>query len=165
MNEWDHRWKVAQGVVPAQIVVGRPSLPDRNAVPELCQTVYSFEGKVVMVSRFFLFVCICLCTCSTRSTLHSSKTGPLPPGITYSGGDGESFQNAIKISGTKNQNDGILAEYHYISKKYGERGTGWFLVGQTVIREENKIVDVIEIDLGNSKGRRIYYFDVTGFLY
>lgn len=111
-----------------------------------------------MLLRVIAVLCILMFGCTQQQSIKNSS------GITYSGGSGESFQNAIVITGTKNKSAGIAAEYKYISDKFGSRGSGWLLVGQTVIREKNKIVDVIEIQVSDSTDRRIFYFDVSDFL-
>lgn len=101
--------------------------------------------------------------CGSSLSIRSSGRDSVA-GITYTGGNGESFHNAIIISGAKSKSEGAAAEYNYISEKYGTRGEGWLLVGQTVIRERNKIVDVIEIQVDSEMNRRIFYFDVSEFL-
>lgn len=115
-----------------------------------------------MVIRVIAVVCIFLSLCTQPQTVKSSRNDL--SGITYSGGNGESFHNAIIISGAKSKSAGISAEYKYITDKYGPRGSRWLLVGQTVIREKNKIVDVVEIQLIDSAEHRIFYFDVSDFL-
>ena len=115
-----------------------------------------------MFVRLILLLFTLLIGCTPNSAVKSVSREP-GKGITYSGGDGGSFQEAVTITGALNQGDGVAAEYHFISEKYGQRGTGWLLVGQTVIREKNKIVDVIEIQLGETADRRIFYFDVSDF--
>ena len=102
--------------------------------------------------------------CSGRNSVKMSAKPEHIPGISYSGGSGDSFHEAVIINGARDKSAGIAAEYQFISEKHGARGTGWFLVGQTVIREKNKIVDVIEIHLGDTNDRRIFYFDVSDFL-
>ncbi|MBN1577029.1 MAG: hypothetical protein JW913_10780 [Chitinispirillaceae bacterium] len=116
-----------------------------------------------MLFRVVAVLCILIFGCG--SSLSARRAGrQSSSGITYTGGSGESFHDAIIISGAKSKSAGISAEYIYITQKYGMRGKGWLLVGQTVIRERNKIVDVIEIQLDGAMNRRIYYFDVSEFL-
>jgi hypothetical protein len=102
--------------------------------------------------------------CISRNSVKLPENAAIPARITFSGGSGESFHDAVIILGARDKTEGVAAEYKYISDKYGRRGVEWLLVGQTVIREKNKIVDVIEIELNNSSERRIYYFDVGDFL-
>lgn len=111
-----------------------------------------------MAIRVIAVLCIFFMGCTQPEPVKNSS------GITYSGGNGESFQNAIVITGAHNKSAGVSAEYKYITDKYGPRGSGWLLVGQTVIREKNKIVDVLEIQLGDSTDRLIFYFEVSDFL-
>lgn len=103
--------------------------------------------------------------CISRNAINMSSKQESIPGISYTGGNGDTFHDAVIINGARDKSAGVAAEYRYISNKHGERGSGWYLVGQTVIREKNKIVDVIEIQLGeDSSNRRIFYFDVGDFL-
>ena len=48
-------------------------------------------------------------------------------------------------------------------KNMVKKNEGWSIVGQTIIKENKKVFDVIEIRLGTDSDRRIYYFDVTSF--
>ena len=117
-----------------------------------------------MAVRIVIVVCILLLGCTPRQYVKKVKKRQVVSEVVLSGGSGESFQEAVIITGTKNQSESVDAEYQFISKIHGQRGIGWHLVGQTVIREKNKIADVIEIQLRDSSDRRIYYFDVTDFL-
>lgn len=83
--------------------------------------------------------------------------------ISFSGGNGESYDSAIVIYGVEKPSEGIEAEYRYLSKLHGSKDKNWRVVGQTMYREEKSIFDVIEIALIPSSEKRIYYFDVTRF--
>ena len=112
-----------------------------------------------------LMACIVSFSCIQRGFVGKSKEREIVSSITYSGGTGESPAEAIVINGARNQGDGVAAEYQFIARKHGPRSTGWHLVGQTAVREKNKIIDVVEIELmGGGEGRRIYYFDASKFL-
>lgn len=117
-----------------------------------------------MLLRLLLLSLLLLASCVSRNTVKLTKSPANPPGISYSGGSGESFHDAVEINGARDKSSGVSAEYNFISEKHGIRGTDWYLVGQTVIREKNKIVDVVEIQVQNTSDRRIFYFDVSGFL-
>lgn len=116
-----------------------------------------------MIARLIVVAFLVLSGCSSSRSLSTGKDGHIP-GISFSGGSGESFHDAIVINGARNKTDGVAAEYKYITDIHGQRGSGWSLVGQTVVREKNKIVDVVEIQLKSAMDRRIYYFDVSDFL-
>lgn len=117
-----------------------------------------------MILRMLVVICCILASCISRNSVNIPKTSPLTHGISFSGGNGDSFHEAVKINGARDKSTGVASEYRYISDKHGVRGTDWFLVGQTVIREKSKIVDVIEIQLKEASDRRIFYFDVTDFM-
>ncbi|MBN1758084.1 MAG: hypothetical protein JW863_07200 [Chitinispirillaceae bacterium] len=119
-----------------------------------------------MAVRFLLVLCmVFFSSCIQRNFVGKSKEHEMLSSITYSGGSGESVSEAVVINGAKNQHDGVAAEYHFIAQKHGQRGSAWYLIGQTVVREKNKIIDVVEIKLGSSSGQRIYYFDASDFLW
>jgi len=119
-----------------------------------------FFRLLVIVSLFVIST-----GCISRNSVNMSGKTAQAEGISYTGGNGDTFHDAVIINGAQDKSAGVAAEYSYISEKHGVRGTGWLLVGQTVIREKNKIVDVIEIQLGdNSSDRRIFYFDVSDFI-
>ena len=117
-----------------------------------------------MALRTLVVMCILLVSCTPR-LYRTPRNVTVSPSVGFSGGSGESFHDAVIINGAKSQGEGVAAEYQFISKIFGQRGNGWHLVGQTVIREKNKVVDVIEIQLGQSSERRIYYFDASDFLW
>lgn len=83
--------------------------------------------------------------------------------VQFVGGTGESTYDAVIINGIDKQSEGLDAEYHYISQKHGIKNKDWSVIGQTIVKEKDKIFDVIEIRLGGGDGQRIYYFDVTSF--
>ncbi|MBN1308644.1 MAG: hypothetical protein JXA18_12040 [Chitinispirillaceae bacterium] len=116
-----------------------------------------------MKISMLLMICIFLFSCTTPQTL--TTDGPMEvASATFSNGNGESFHDAVVVGGVKNQREGVAAEYQYISGLHGQRGQDWFLVGQTVISNENKIVDVVEIQLNDPAFRKVFFFDATGFL-
>jgi hypothetical protein len=111
-----------------------------------------------MLLRAIVVIGVLVLSCTPRRATIADSA------VKYSGGTGESFHDAVVITGAANKSSGVSGEYTYISKFHGRRGEGWQLVGQTVIHEKNKVVDVVEIQLGSVSDRRIYYFDVSDFL-
>jgi hypothetical protein len=117
------------------------------------------------MKKFMLFViCAALYSCSPRQAVNSGGPMELASNISFSTDKGESFHDAVIVNGVKNQREGVAAEYRYISDLHGQRGEDWFLVGQTVIQNQDKLVDVVEIQLNNPVDRKIIYFDATAFL-
>ena len=116
-----------------------------------------------MKCLMLLVICVAFYSCTTRQTIDTGSTMEVAS-ATFSNDKGESFNNAVVVGGVKNQREGVAAEYRYITDLHGQRGQDWFLVGQTVISNNNKIVDVVEIQLGDPMDRKLYFFDATAFL-
>ena len=118
-----------------------------------------------MYSRSVVVSCIALvfCFCAGRQDISVGKQPKISPTIQYLGGSGDSYEEAVKITGVTKQSEGVDAEYKYLSDKYGVKGKDWSIAGQTIFREKGKVFDVIEIRLSTGGENRIYYFDVTNF--
>jgi len=110
-----------------------------------------------------LLLLLSLAGCAGRQsgTLKSQEAAAAE--VNYTGGTGESIEDAVKITGIDNQSAGLDAEYAYIAKKHGLRNKDWRVTNQSVVQEKGKMYELIEIDLILSKGQRIYYFDVSAF--
>jgi hypothetical protein len=79
-------------------------------------------------------------------------------------GCASSPEDAVIIRGVSKQSEGLVAEYNYISGIHGIKNKNWSLYGQTIMKENGKVYDVIEIKLIDfNNEQRIYYFDVTSF--
>jgi hypothetical protein len=109
-----------------------------------------------------LFIVACaLYSCSPRQAINSGSLSNIASTGTFSNNRGISFDDAVVVTGVTTQRDVMAAEYHYISSQRGLRGKDWFLVGQTIIADKSKVVDVVEIQLNSSSERQIIYFDAT----
>ncbi|MCX7725845.1 MAG: hypothetical protein N2053_03235 [Chitinispirillaceae bacterium] len=102
------------------------------------------------------------CTPPQQSIKSSDIVPEIAASATYEG-KGASFHEPVVVKGVNSHKEGIAAEYRYISDIHGKRGEDWFLVGQTLIKQENKVVDVVEIQL-NTNERKIIFFDATDFI-
>ena len=109
-------------------------------------------------------ICILLYSCSPRQPLNSFSAMDQSPSVSFSQDKGESFHDAVVVNGARSQREAIAAEHRYISDKHGQRGQDWFLVGQTIIQDQRKVVDVIEIQLANTVDRKLIYFDATSYM-
>jgi hypothetical protein len=83
--------------------------------------------------------------------------------VNYSGGSGESIEDAVRITGVDNQSAGLDAEYAYVAQKHGARNKDWRVTNQSVVQEKGKMYELIELELILTKEQRIYYFDVSAF--
>jgi hypothetical protein len=81
--------------------------------------------------------------------------------IKLQGGDGTTQDKAIEILWARDNQEGIDAEYEIISEMLGERFIDWELVRQTLIQEEDKSYDQIEIKSGDE--HFVIWFDITDF--
>ena len=115
-----------------------------------------------MIRIFALCFLLIAAGCASHQAT-SKKKKPPEVAITFSGGNGESYDSAIVINGVEKPTDGVEAEYRYISKIHGEKDKDWRIDGQTMYREEKSTFDVIEITLLPTSQKRIYYFDVSKF--
>lgn len=122
-----------------------------------------YNKEMVMAGRGVVIAGILLCIgCGGRIGEKQGGRQEYTPTITYDG-SGDSYEEAVVIRGVQKPSDGVAAEYKYITNLHGERGKSWFLVGQTIVRENAKILDVLEIHLNDPSHHLIYYFDVSDF--
>jgi hypothetical protein len=82
--------------------------------------------------------------------------------VTYSDNTGSSIEDSIVISDVEDHTEGINAEYLYLGKKFGEKGTDWNLVKQSLLSEDNQYFDRIIIELKDGTNVNIY-FNITEF--
>lgn len=78
-------------------------------------------------------------------------------GITYSGGDGSSFDKAVIILGADDTDVGIAAERTWITQNH----PGFQKIGQSLQGDKGRKFDVIEI--GNGTSTKYVYFDISDF--
>lgn len=82
--------------------------------------------------------------------------------ITFSNNNGESIDDAIIIRNAKTDLEGIDAEYYYLEKRFGKRGTDWNLDQQSLVNEDGANYDAMDITLSDGSKQTIY-FDITDF--
>ena len=70
--------------------------------------------------------------------------------------------DAIILNGVSNENEGVSAEYKYLSKKYGQQNKDWQLNNQQLIQKKGKYYDKMDITLSNGTKKTVY-FDITKF--
>ncbi len=84
------------------------------------------------------------------------------PKITLSGGPGDTMATAIVIKGAKSSQDGIPAEYYFLEKKYGKMQVDWKLSRQSLMHQDGKHYDLMQIELKDGTKKEVY-FDITEF--
>ncbi|MDO9532238.1 MAG: hypothetical protein Q7O12_08900 [Deltaproteobacteria bacterium] len=86
------------------------------------------------------------------------------PGIIFTGGSGDSREEAIVIKNAENHQTGVQAEYLYLQdlqERFGEKDIHWKLFMQAKLKGE-KPVDWLVIRLIDGTTKSIY-FDISEF--
>lgn len=118
-----------------------------------------------MKSVFAVIVCaVAIFSCAPRQALTVDSNNNYAGAVSFSEGNGASFHDAVLVNGVSSPAEGIAAEHRYISTLHGQRGQDWFLVGQTLVQEQNRIVDVVEIQLNDPGNRKVIFFDASGYM-
>lgn len=100
--------------------------------------------------------------CVSRQTVKVNETKVLKKGrITYQGGAGDSYETAVVIVGPKDQKEGVAAEYDYITMQYGAKGKEWRVSEQGIVREQDKVYDMIAVEVIGADQTHYVYFDIT----
>ena len=76
--------------------------------------------------------------------------------------DGSSMENAVIIENDEKNFEGVEAEYRYLSNLFGDRGVGWNLKKQSLVKKNGHYYDFIEIKLKDGRELSLY-FDITSF--
>jgi hypothetical protein len=82
--------------------------------------------------------------------------------IIIKGGPGDTLETAFIISGAPTSQVGITAEYHVLEKLFGPRNVDWRLKSQSVLRQQGKVYDRMEVEL-KSGAQKTIFFDITEF--
>jgi hypothetical protein len=75
---------------------------------------------------------------------------------------GETPEDAIVILNTKDSIEGVNAEYEYLGRKYGMRGKDWNLKLQSLVQNEGKFYDRMDLIFSDGSEKTIY-FEITEF--
>lgn len=79
----------------------------------------------------------------------------------YSGGDGTSEEEAVVIN-TTDHFRGVKAEYEWLEKELGPRGSGWKVKSQMQLKKDGRSFDSLRVVLPSGE-ERLYYFDTSNF--
>ena len=81
--------------------------------------------------------------------------------ISFEGNQGDCQENAVVIH-APNSIIGIMAEYKYIEKQYGDRNVDWKLFMQSLITGNGKSYDLLTIEMKDGT-KKSFFFDITDF--
>ena len=79
------------------------------------------------------------------------------PAVSYSEGDGSSFERAIIVK-APNEQTGVPVEYAYIARRY----PGYHRGSQSLLGHGKRAFDVLEFTTKEGK-KKTLYFDITSF--
>ena len=105
-------------------------------------------------------------SCGSSKTTSVKNKSPIAQdlsNIEYAGGDGTTMDTAIIILNATNGFQGISAEYAYLGKKYGKRGSDWIFLKQALLYEKDKKYDLLTFKIPPSNDEINIYFDITNF--
>lgn len=84
--------------------------------------------------------------------------------IRFEGGDGASVDGAVRIVGAANGNEGVPAEYYFISRRHGVQGSDWRAAEQRNFNDnQGRKFDVVVVQVSGEYSTQTYYFDSTEF--
>ena len=82
--------------------------------------------------------------------------------ITFKGGPGDTTATAVVITGAPNTRVGIDAEYYFLQKKFGQRNVDWKLKRQSVLHDQGKVFDRMDLELKDGSKKAVF-FDISEF--
>lgn len=84
--------------------------------------------------------------------------------VRFEGGDGSSVDRAVRIVGAASGNEGVAAEYYFISRRHGKQGADWRPAGQRSFNDNKGAkFDAVVVQLSGEYLPQTYYFDITEF--
>lgn len=82
--------------------------------------------------------------------------------VSYAGGDGTDRKQAVQILGVSDPDEGLSAEWEYLSQRFGRVSTDFVIVNQTLLCQGRLVLDRVDIRLKSGE-RTIIYFDIAAF--
>jgi hypothetical protein len=111
---------------------------------------------------FFLFVMLLLLSCASHTVMdNDANKGNKRDSVSDSGGNGDSYENAIVLAGGKDHTDAVEYEQNYIAKLWGEKDKNWKISEQTTVEENNRKIDMIQVEVIKTGKKHFFFFDVN----
>jgi hypothetical protein len=96
-----------------------------------------------------------------RSVLHQNQADAFAnQALAYEGGNGDSIEGAIIIRGAKSDLMGTWAEFHWLTERFGQKGSEWHLISHSHGQMRGKDIDTMVIQL-SAGAQKTIYFDIT----
>ncbi|HMD68735.1 MAG TPA: hypothetical protein VKF42_07620 [Chitinivibrionales bacterium] len=80
-----------------------------------------------------------------------------------SGGLGDSYETAVKITGGKDYTEAVNAEDGFISSSWGIKDKDWRLVEKTTVVDSGRTYDMVQVEIPKVGEKHFYYFDITRY--
>ena len=107
----------------------------------------------------FLIMLFFIASCASKNTNSYSKSSSISTEkVTYTGGDGSSYKNAVIIN-AKNSRTAKKAEYKYLDKKYTDRK--WKLVKKILTMYKSTPYYILTVKQKEKEFE--VYFDISSF--
>jgi|WetSurMetagenome_2_1015567.scaffolds.fasta_scaffold52258_2 hypothetical protein len=102
--------------------------------------------------------------CLSRQTMTARDNSRKKSEIAHtSGGTGESYESAVKITGGKDYAEAVRAEEGYISNYWGVKDKDWRLVEKTTVTDSGRTYDMVHVEIPKVGEKHFYYFDITRY--
>lgn len=82
--------------------------------------------------------------------------------VNYIEKSGSSISEAIIILQAQDEQEGVQAEYIYLSEKIGKKNVDWELISQSLLSHNGRFYDKLNIKLPNGS-EKDFYFDISDF--
>ena len=117
---------------------------------------------------FRVLVCVAcalaVAGCLSRQTMGKGEN-PVKKSETAhtSGGVGDSYETAVKITGGKDYTEAVNAEDGFISSSWGIKDKDWRLVEKTTVVDSGRTYDMVQVSIPKVGEKHFYYFDITRY--
>ncbi len=107
-----------------------------------------------------LLVAGCL---SRQAIAVNGKPSKKPDAAHASGGNGDSYETSVVISGGKDYTDAVDCEYGFVAGAWGVKDKDWKLVEKTTMVENGRTYDMMQVEIPKVGEKHFYYFDITHY--
>jgi hypothetical protein len=120
--------------------------------------------RVIVEIICSVLMCCLAGGCLARQTFKvSEQPEKRLQGVTISGGNGESYDSAVVLTGGKDHAAAVESEHKFIAKLWGEMDKDWKITEQTMVTEGKKSYDMVQVDVMGLGEKHFYYFDITWY--
>ena len=139
-------------------------MPDKSIFQE-----DSVKGGYVMKHGITVIVCCVLSYyiaggCLARQTFKvNEQSQKKVQGVSISGGTGESHDSAVVLTGGKDHAAAVESEHRFIANLWGAQDKDWKITEQTIVTENKKSYDMVQVEVMGLGEKHFYYFDITWY--